>query len=158
MIPPSSGCSREVLLANKTVWTHAGFNPLGGHLRGDHIFILRRQSSWANADTLVDFVRFLAKVLEPIAQHLHVVLTLDAGPVHLSERVARAFARARIFLHFVPAHMTAWLQPLDAYAFLPLKTVSAERTPRPPSSICVRKRDPVAEHGIAVPRHTLCFE
>ena len=87
-------------------------------MRGDNIFILRRQSSWANADTLVEFVRLLAKVLEPLAQHRHVVLTLDACPVHFSES---ACARAGIFLHVVPAHMTAWLQPLDAYVFLPLK-------------------------------------
>ena len=90
-------------------------------MRGDNIFILRRQSSWANADTLVDFVRLLARVLAPLAQHRHVVLTLDACPVHLSERVARACARASIFLLFVLAHMAAWLQPLDAYVFLPLK-------------------------------------
>jgi hypothetical protein len=90
-------------------------------LRGDNIFILRRQRMWANADTLVDLVRFLAKVLEPLAQHRHVVLTLDACPVHFTEkRVARACARASIFLNFVPARMTAWLQPLDAYVFLPL--------------------------------------
>ena len=47
----------QIFLANNTVLTHAVFNSLGGHLRGDSIFILRRQSSWANADTLVDFVR-----------------------------------------------------------------------------------------------------
>ena len=101
--------------------THAVFNALGGHVRGDNIFILRRQSSWANADTLVEFVRLLSKVLEPLAQRRHVVITLDACPVHLSARVARACARACAFLNFVPAHMTAWLQPLGAYVFLPLK-------------------------------------
>jgi hypothetical protein len=111
----------HIILANKSVLTRAVFNALGGHVRGANIFILRRQSSWANADTLADVVRLLAKVLKPLAQHRHVALTLDACPVHFSERVARACARASIFLQFVPAHMTAWLQPLDAYVFLPLK-------------------------------------
>ena len=85
------------------------------------MFILRRPSSWANADTLIEFVRLLSKVLEPFAQQRHVVLTLGACPVHLSEKVARACARASISFHVVPEHMTARLQPLDAYVFLPLK-------------------------------------
>ena len=80
----------QIIWANKTVLTHAVFKSLGDHFRGDNIFILRRQSSWANADTLVKFVRLLSQVSEPLAQHRHVVLTLDACPVHLSARVARA--------------------------------------------------------------------
>ena len=59
--------------------------------------MLKRQSSWANADTLVEFVLLLSKVLEPLAQHRHVALTLDVCPV--SERVVRACVRGSIFLH-----------------------------------------------------------
>jgi hypothetical protein len=75
----------HIIFANKTVLAHAVFNALGRHLRGNSIFI-SRQSSWANADTLADFVRILAKVPEPLAQHRLVVVTLDACPVQLSER------------------------------------------------------------------------
>ena len=35
----------QIMLANKTVLTHVVFNALGGHSRGNNIFILRRQSS-----------------------------------------------------------------------------------------------------------------
>ena len=111
----------QIILANKAVMTRADFLALGGHLRADNIFLLRRKSSWANTKTLVEFVELLSKLLEPLAQQRHVILTLDACPVHLGEKVARACARAKIFLHFVPGHMTGWLQPLDAYVFLPLK-------------------------------------
>ena len=40
---------------------------------------------------------------------------------------------------------------------LAIETVSTERAPRSPSSICVRNRQDAAEHGVAVPRHTLFF-
>jgi len=94
---------------------------LGGNVRADNIFVLRRKSSWANIGTLLEFVRSLSKILEPVAQTRHIILTLDACPVHLADRVAISCARHNIFMHFVPALMTAWLQPLDAYVFLPLK-------------------------------------
>ena len=83
--------------------------------------MLRRKSSLATTSTVVEFVRLFAKVLEPLAQPRHVILTPDTAPAHLGERVARACSRANMFLHYVPAHMTAWLQPLDAYVFGPLK-------------------------------------
>ena len=41
---------------------------LGGNVRADNIFVLRRKSSWANIGTLLEFVRSLSKILEPVAQ------------------------------------------------------------------------------------------
>jgi len=111
----------QVILANRHTLSRADWEAMGGHLRADNIFVLRRKSSWATTSTIVEFVRLLAKVLEPLAQQRHVILTLDTAPAHLGERVARACSRANMFLHYVPAHMTAWLQPLDAYVFAPLK-------------------------------------
>ena len=61
------------------------FNALGGHFRGDNIFILKLQSSCANADTLVEFVRLLSKVLEPLAQRRRVVLAAQMGGDHTSQ-------------------------------------------------------------------------
>ena len=68
----------QIILANKAVMTRADFLALGGHLRADNIFLLRRKSSWANTKTLVEFVELLSKLLEPLAQQRHVILTLDA--------------------------------------------------------------------------------
>ena len=60
---------------------------LGGNVRADNIFVLRRKSSWANIGTLLEFVRSLSKILEPVGQTRHIILTLDACPVHLADRV-----------------------------------------------------------------------
>ena len=71
---------------------------LGGNARADNIFVLRRKSSWANVGTLLEFVLLLSKILEPVAQTRHIILTLDACPVHLADRVAMACARHNLSL------------------------------------------------------------
>ena len=45
--------------------------------------------------------------------------------------------------------MTAWLSTVGRVRVLSIESVSTERAPRPPSSICVWKRQLVAEHGVA---------
>ena len=112
----------QVLVANKHVLSVRDHEQLGGLIRADSIFILRRESAWATVDLLVEIFRLVAKCLEDCLRTCHILFSMDACPVHMTPRVVRAVAAAGLFLHFVPAGMTAWLQPLDAYCFSALKT------------------------------------
>ena len=111
----------QIVLANKHILRVTDYEALGGARRTDNIFILRRKSSWANTGTMIEFVRLLRACLEPLAQAKHFIFTVDAAPVHVSQRVALNCARNNLHLHLVPAHMTGLLQPLDTHVFLPLK-------------------------------------
>jgi hypothetical protein len=83
----------------------------------DNIFFIRRQSSWVNAEAMVDILKVLAASLGTFMTSHRVVLCMDTCPAHLRTEVLQACSRLGIFLLFVPAGMTAWLQPLDIHVF-----------------------------------------
>ena len=111
----------QVLIGNSHVLPAHVLAQLGGPLRPNNMFIFRRRSSWADADLLVQIFRLVGKCLEHVLPECHVLFSMDASPVHLSPKVVKAAAIAGLHLHFIPAKMTPWLQPLDAYIFSCLK-------------------------------------
>jgi hypothetical protein len=111
----------QVLVANANQLSARDYQMLADHQRTDSMFFLRRRSAWTDAPLLADILRLLAKCLESLLPHCHVLLSMDASPVHVTTKVIRAAALAGLHLHFIPAKMTPWLQPLDAYVFASLK-------------------------------------
>jgi len=83
--------------------------------------LFRSKSAWSNADTLVHALRVLKHALEPVEPFAHCLFLVDCSPVHCTEKVCRAAARAGVHLHFVPGNMTGALQPLDVYVFSQFK-------------------------------------
>ena len=107
----------------------------------------------------MDFVRLLAKVPEPFAQRRRVVLTLAACPPSALQRESGSRLRAcEHLLAFCACVHDSMASTVGRVRALASKPVSTERAPRPPSSIRAGKRQHAAEHGVAVPRHTLCFK
>jgi hypothetical protein len=86
-----------------------------------NVFVLRRKSSWLTADLLVHILKLLAACLDRVLPHRHVFLSMDACRIHLTESVATACSKAGIHLMYIPAGMTAWLQPCDTHVFSKFK-------------------------------------
>ena len=87
-----------------------------------NVIIARRESSWVTANFMVEVVRALAFCLSEEMKSHHVVLHLDACRSHSHVKVLKECASAGIFVHFVPAGTTAWLQPLDVSVFSKFKS------------------------------------
>ena len=111
----------QILVGNTHVLSVGDQQHLSAALRETTIFVLRKKSAWAGTDLLCKVFRLLGKALEGMFPTRHILFSMDANPSHLTDRVVRAAATAGVFLHFVPAGLTPWLQPLDAYCFAALK-------------------------------------
>lgn len=83
----------------------------------DNIFFIRRQSSWVNSELMVDVVKLLVERLGEFMVSHRVVLCMDTFRAHSHVDVLRTCSLLGIFLFFIPACMTAWLQPLDIHVF-----------------------------------------
>ena len=86
-----------------------------------NVRFVRGASSWTNVDTMVQLLAELRRVLQPWAATHQPILLLDCARQHIHTRVARAAARAGVWLAFVPAGMTWLLQPCDTHVFLAYK-------------------------------------
>ena len=95
----------------------AWMTPLLMNNRTDGLFVLRRKSAWLNSDVVVNLVNVLGESLKPFASTRRFVLLLDAAKLHLSKKVVRACTRQGIYVMYVPASMTSFLQPLDTHVF-----------------------------------------
>ena len=106
----------QVFASNEHVLSTADLSHLNSTCRRN-VFVIRRKSSWVNASLLVEMLELLAMCLqEPLHTH-RIVLHMDARRVHLHRSVLKACSRLGLFVLFVPASMTAWLQPLDVRVF-----------------------------------------
>ena len=95
-----------------------------------NVFVLRRRSSWVNTSLLVEIIELLAEMIRPLLASRTVVLSMDACRTHLNPQVAKACAKAGIFIMFIPALATSCLQPLDVCVFGEYKRVVAEEVER----------------------------
>jgi hypothetical protein len=82
-----------------------------------NVFVARRRSSWVNAPMLCEIVGLLAASLGNVIRSRAVVLCMDTYKAHLHNSVLAACARAGIFIMYIPASTTGWLQPLDVCVF-----------------------------------------
>lgn len=82
-----------------------------------NVFFVRRKSSWVNVAVLLEILELFSALLQHTLRTHRVILHMDASRVHLHASVARARSRAGLFLMYIPASTTAWLQPLDVSVF-----------------------------------------
>ncbi len=83
--------------------------------------IWQRKSAWVTVDCLMDILRALKKAIRAMEPYAHFVLIMDCLSVHVTPRILRHVALLDIAVAFVPASMTGFLQPLDAFVFASLK-------------------------------------
>lgn len=83
--------------------------------------IVRKKSSWANPEFMLEVIATLACCLGEEVKRRHVILHMDAHRIHTPVSVLEACSSAGILVHIVPASMTPWLQPLDVSVFSPFK-------------------------------------
>lgn len=110
----------QVFVANEHVVTKGDIDTMLGRCK-DNVVVLRRKSSWVNAEFMVELIQMLAKCLGEYLQSHHVVFHMDAFRAHLHLSVLDACSDAGMHLLVIPASATAWLQPLDVYVFCKFK-------------------------------------
>ena len=88
-----------------------------------NIYVVRRKSAWMDLAMMLQIIRLLGAILEPLSQNVTPILIMDACKVHFAEAVVRACRRANIVLIIVPARMTWLQQPCDTHAFHSFKMV-----------------------------------
>ena len=92
-----------------------------------NVFMLRRQSFWANVLHLVEIMRLLGRCLGPILDEWQPVLLMDTAPVHFAKACLRAAATAGVWVLPIPAKTTWLLQPLGTHVFARYKAYLRNR-------------------------------
>ena len=82
------------------------------HLTGGH----------NSADVMKMWIKAVAKKVRELRGDVHIVLTLDCHPVHISADILRSARAADVHTVLVPAGCTWFLQPLDVKVFQHLKS------------------------------------
>jgi hypothetical protein len=121
------GLLPQVFLSNEHLLTEAEVDELN-LATADNVFFVRRKSSWVNNEILVKILRLLKASLGKVADTHRIVLSMDVYKAHLHVNVVRECAELGFFLHFVPASLTKWLQPLDIVVFKRYKEWVATET------------------------------
>lgn len=93
----------------------------------DNVFFIRRPSAWVNSKLLVQILDVLADRLKEVSSSYRIVLCMDTYRAHLHVSICQACSRHGFFLMYIPASMTAWLQPLDLVVFKRYKDWVASR-------------------------------
>lgn len=119
----------QVFLTNEHTLSKADVDFLI-HSTPENTFFCRRKSSWINHTVLVDILSLLAASLGEVMDTHQVVLSMDTYKAHLHRAVVRECGRLGFLLHFVPAAMTKWLQPLDVLVFKKYKDWIVSETER----------------------------
>ena len=115
------GILPQVIIGNERTLTVRDERALSAGLAGSPLRLWRKKTAWCNADALAEWISLLGTTLAPFRLSRYFILSLDACPTHLTEKVARACARAHIRLHWIPAGMTGTMQPLDTHVFAAFK-------------------------------------
>ncbi len=110
----------QVLVCSERLMNVADFDKLRGHCDGI-VRLVRRRSSWVDAAFVAEVIQLLADCLESELPKYHTVLHMDTCPPHMHRSVLDTCAAAGIYVHFVPALTTGWLQPLDVVIFSAFK-------------------------------------
>ena len=156
MIPPSSRCS-HISFGEQDRVDACCFQCLGrSFARRQHLH-LKVPEQLANVDTLVKFY--------PLpSESAGAPCPAPARGSHLgrlpSALQRESGSRLRVCEHF-PAFCAgahdSMASTVGRVRVLAIETVCTERAPRLPSSSCARRRQHVAEHGVAVPRQYIAF-
>ena len=82
-----------------------------------NIYVVRRRSAWMDLPMMIQVIRLLGEIVQPMLHAITPVLIMDACKMQFAEPVVRACCRSCISLIIVPARMTWLLQPCDTHAF-----------------------------------------
>ena len=87
-----------------------------------HVHVLRRRSAWMTSCLAETTLGILSEAIEPFKAEYEIILIWDVCPSHSTFQVMRVAERHGIRLVFVPANLTASLQPLDLCCFKTFKS------------------------------------
>ena len=82
-----------------------------------NVCVLRTAKGWNTSATMVRIIQLLDYLLRDYKRTRQFIMVLDAGKIHVTEAVAKAFRKARLWYCLIPAKMTYVLQPLDTHVF-----------------------------------------
>ena len=88
-----------------------------------HSVLWTSSKAWVTSTLMCKIVRLLQDHLEPYQNECHFIFSSDGYRAHLTRPVWRAFSRARIMYHLIPAKMTWVMQPCDTHVFALLKDI-----------------------------------
>ena len=80
-----------------------------------------KSSGHINADVMKMWMKTVADVVRRKCGDVHIILTMDCHPNHISEKTLRAAKACNVHIVPVPARSTWFLQPLDVKVFHHLK-------------------------------------
>jgi hypothetical protein len=106
----------QVFISNEHVLTKADMQNLNSAC-ARNVFFIRRNSSWVNVAMLLEILELLRRSLGQLTRTHSIVLHMDACRTHLHPSIVKACTRAGIYLMYIPASTTGWLQPLDVCVF-----------------------------------------
>ena len=88
-----------------------------------NIYVAKRKSDWMDLSMMLQVIRLLGAILEPLTDTVPPILIMYACIVDVAEAVVRACRRANIVSIIVLARMTWLLHHCDSHAFRRVKTV-----------------------------------
>ena len=111
-----------VLLANQTYVSAEEMTRLTERYElDDHCWLLRLESSWNDNMIMVWLLEVLRKCLRDVMSQYTIGLLIDCCSCHIADTVITKAGRCGFRLLYIPAGMTATLQPLDCYVFARFK-------------------------------------
>lgn len=110
----------QFIVVNKKLCTEAIYRTLLPKLPANMRF-WRRSSSWLDIECVCKVIKEIAKALGDRRNTHQVILSMDACKTHMNRQVWMTAARMGFMMFGIPAKVTAYLQPLDVYAFAQLK-------------------------------------
>ena len=87
----------------------------------ENIIVTRQKSGWINSRIFPRIIKVLGQVLQLACPERQPILLMDAHHVHCGKATLSMAASCGIWVCFVPASCTHFLQPLDTDVFSPLK-------------------------------------
>jgi hypothetical protein len=108
----------KFIIGNKRKFTRSLLEAVEGD-RPQAVQLLAEKTAWNKNSVMTRLLPALAKVLED--KHAQPILLFDCAPCHLGAAVYSAARAANVDLVYVPAGMTAFLQPLDVAVFVQFK-------------------------------------
>ena len=110
----------QVLLGNEHQFTLALLRSVSSQL-GPNIQLWRQKSAWNSHQTMRRWLTTLKKALGSLVESGTVVVLVDVHPSHMHNTIFQHARRCGVRLVYIPAKLTAFLQPCDTHLFAMFK-------------------------------------
>ena len=110
----------QVVLGNERQVSKALLDTVASKLPANMV-CWRLKSSWNSHETMRKWLSLLAKSLGNLVRDRTVILLVDVNPSHIHQSIFVHARRCGIRLVYVPAKLTAYLQPCDTHVFAKFK-------------------------------------